>query len=73
MRSGATVAACFGNLSWLDLWGWDVTKCNSEHVAQAIAAERGQVYGLCVHDGKFYVGSAEQLAKIGCVNVKGGA
>ncbi len=66
----------------MPVWGYEyfwkprgctMAKCNSEHVAKAIAAERGQVYGLCVFDGKFYVGTAEQLGKIGCVNVKGGA
>jgi hypothetical protein len=44
--------------------------CNSESVAKAIAAENKTCYGFSVF-GKFYVGTSDELRKIGVVEIKG--
>ena len=41
-------------------------KCSKESLAYSLAKEHGLAYGCSVFDGKFYVGSAAELSKIGC-------
>jgi hypothetical protein len=43
-------------------------KFKSERLARERAFETGLLYGLCVLNGFWYVGTAEQLAKIACLS-----
>lgn len=46
-----------------------MSKCNSGETARAIASERRQSFGWSVHGGAWYVGSPEELRRIGCADV----
>ena len=39
----------------------------NDKLAAEFALERGLPYGYCCHDGRYYVGTVEDLAAIGCV------
>ncbi len=41
-------------------------KCFTQPIAEQFAKERGQRYGMSCIDGHWYVGTFEQLARIGC-------
>lgn len=42
-----------------------VTRAGSAKVAAALAADRGERWGRCVHDGGYYVGTLDALRAIG--------
>lgn len=44
-----------------------MSKCSTKSMAIAMAAERGKMYGVCVFDGKWYVGSKLELDSVGVV------
>jgi hypothetical protein len=44
-------------------------RCRIEKVAREIATEKSASYGMSVFDGAWYVGTAEELRKIGVVDV----
>ena len=45
-------------------------KTKNADIANEWAFERRLSVGLCVYDGYIYAGTAEELAKIGCVDVR---
>lgn len=45
-------------------------KRRNEADACECAAQHGLSYGFCVFDGFMYVGTQEQLERIGCINIK---
>jgi hypothetical protein len=47
-----------------------VIKCSSEELARRFARERSAFYGWSIFGKAWYVGTREQLGKIGCVGVK---
>jgi len=42
-------------------------KANTEETARELAREHNLSHGFSVFDGKWYVGTTEQLAAIGCI------
>lgn len=46
-----------------------MTKCNSGETARVIASERHASFSWSVFNGAWYVGTPEQLQKIGCVDI----
>lgn len=45
-------------------------RCNSEHAAKDFARERGQLYGFSAFTAGWFVGSREQLTRIGVIEPK---
>jgi len=50
----------------------EMKKVNNEKLAKQLAKEDKLFYGMSVFDGKFYIGTEEQLKKIGCVDITKG-
>lgn len=42
-------------------------KCYSEKVAKQLAEDHNLLWGVCIFDGAFYVGTAEQFEKCGVI------
>lgn len=47
-----------------------MTKWRSWKQAYGDAQERGLLFGFCVFDGFTYVGTKEQLERIGCIDIE---
>ena len=45
-------------------------RCSSASVAVAAAAREGQWYSWSVLDGRWYVGTVDQLLGIGCIDIR---